>query len=122
MKQKDLDSLIELHDKMLRQVEVMTFTSQEFEGQLNDSILRILNIIVEFRELQKKLDRVSTEDDEMDTKLQEIVKDLKRLQDLQRNHFKYVIGAIGKRSSQVQSSDYLKDVFNRLDFNFYSSQ
>lgn len=107
---------------MLTQVTQMTLNSSEFKP-LNESIQRIFNIVLEFRELHKKMSKIDFEDDNMREQVEQIESEYKKLKVIQGEHMKFIIGVLSKRAQTIGFTDHLKDAFNRLDFNsYYSSQ
>ena len=78
---------------MTLQAKEVNFVNPQFEP-LNDSILRILNIILEFRELQKRFFKIDFEDDAMKDQVKECLTELDRLQMLEAEHMKFIIGEI----------------------------
>ena len=69
----------------------------------------------------KKFTKINFEDDDVRAQLKESEQEFLRLQKIQKESMKHIIGSIGKRAHHIQVSDYLKDLFNRLDFNSYYS-
>lgn len=56
--------------------------------------MRIFNIVLEFRELQKKFFRINMNDEYMRKDVVECEDELKRLKALQKEHMKFIIGQV----------------------------